>query len=150
MSNTMRVGIAVALLVVVGVVIAMKSDKGGQAAGPQVPTAASGPADQGREAALPRLVDLGAKSCVPCKVMAPILEELGQDYAGRFDAEFIDVGEDRAAAGRYGIKLIPTQIFFGASGEELFRHEGFMSKEDILAKWDELGIEFGEAAGQKR
>ncbi len=41
----------------------------------------------------------------------------------------------------YGIKLIPTQIFFAADGTELFRHEGFFATEDILAKWRELGVD---------
>jgi len=89
---------------------------------------------------LPRLVDLGADKCIPCKMMAPILEELKTEYAGRKDVEFIDVWENPDAGKKYGIKLIPTQIFYDGSGKELFRHEGFMAKEDILKKWRELGI----------
>ena len=89
---------------------------------------------------LPRLVDLGAKSCVPCKMMAPILEELSKEYAGKLRVEVIDVWEDRSAGDQYGIRVIPTQIFFDPSGKELFRHQGFMSKEDILSKWRELGF----------
>ena len=89
---------------------------------------------------LPRLVDLGAKTCVPCKMMAPILEELRNEYKGKLQVEFIDVWENQSAGGQYGIRVIPTQIFFDPSGKELFRHVGFMSKEDILAKWKELGF----------
>jgi len=89
---------------------------------------------------LPRLVDLGAGKCIPCKAMKPILEELAVRYAARFKTEFIDVREQADEAAKYGIKLIPTQIFFDAAGKELFRHEGFFSKEDILAKWKELGV----------
>ncbi len=91
--------------------------------------------------ALPRLVDLGAKKCIPCKLMAPILEELKTEYAETFDVEFIAVWENPEAGREYGIRLIPTQIFYDSSGKELFRHEGFFSKEDILAKWKELGVE---------
>jgi len=90
--------------------------------------------------ALPRLLDLGADKCVPCKMMAPILEELKGTYAGTLTVEFIDVWKDPAAAQAYRIKVIPTQIFFSADGTELFRHEGFYSREDILAKWRELGL----------
>jgi thioredoxin 1 len=61
---------------------------------------------------------------------------------------FIDVWENPKAGDPYGIKLIPTQIFLDAKGKELFRHEGFFSKEDILAKWKELGIEFGDGGGK--
>jgi len=90
--------------------------------------------------ALPRLLDLGADKCVPCKMMAPILEELKEDYVGTLAVEFIDVWKDPAAARPYGIKVIPTQIFFSPDGTELFRHEGFFSREDILAKWRELDV----------
>ena len=89
---------------------------------------------------LPRLIDLGAKTCIPCKMMAPILEELRNEYKGKLQVEFIDVWEDRSAGDQYVIRVIPTQIFFDPSGKELFRHVGFISKEDILAKWKELGF----------
>lgn len=90
--------------------------------------------------ALPRLLDLGADKCVPCKMMAPILEEMKLTYEGILTVEFIDVWKDPTAATPYGIRVIPTQIFFSAEGTELFRHEGFISREDILAKWRELGV----------
>ena len=90
---------------------------------------------------LPRLIELGSKSCVPCQMMAPILEDLRNEYKGKLQVEFIDVWEDRSAGDQYRIRVIPTQIFFDPSGEELFRHEGFMSKEDILSKWQELGFD---------
>jgi thioredoxin 1 len=92
-------------------------------------------------AKLPKLVDLGADKCIPCKAMAPILAELKTNYAGRMDVEFIDVWKYPDAGKKYKIKLIPTQIFFDASGKERFRHEGFFGKEDILAKWKELGVD---------
>ena len=67
--------------------------------------------------------------------------ELKRDYAGRFEVEFIDVWKDRGAGQKYGVRMIPTQIFFDSEGNELFRHEGFFAKEDILAKWKEFGVE---------
>ena len=88
---------------------------------------------------LPRLVDLGADKCIPCKMMAPILDELKATYAGKLEVEFIDVWKNEAAGPEYGVRMIPTQIFYSADGEELFRHEGFFSREEILAKWKELG-----------
>ena len=102
---------------------------------------ASGPG-----AEVPRLVDLGAGKCIPCRKMAPILEELKKEYAGRMDVEFIDVWKNPEAGKAYKIKLIPTQIFFDASGNERFRHEGFFGKEEILAKWKELGVELKSGA----
>lgn len=97
-------------------------------------------------AGLPRLVDLGSVSCIPCKMMAPILEDMKKEFAGRLSVEFIDVAVDRAAAAQYGIKLIPTQVFFDASGKEVFRHEGFFSREDILAAFREKGVALGDKA----
>lgn len=94
------------------------------------------------ESTLPRLVDLGADKCVPCKLMAPILEDLKQNLAGQLDVEFIDVWKNRERAKEFGIRMIPTQIFYGSDGKELFRHQGFYSKDDILAKWRELGFVF--------
>ena len=98
-------------------------------------------AGQQSVAALPRLVDLGADKCVPCKMMAPILAELKTEFAGQFVVEFIDVWKNEGAGAKYGIRVIPTQVFFAADGTELFRHEGFYGREDILAKWRHLGIE---------
>jgi len=103
--------------------------------------ATSGPAVQ--EKPIPRLVDLGAGKCIPCKMMAPILSELKSNYVGRLDVQFIDVWEDPTQSEKYGIKIIPTQIFYDPAGKELFRHEGFFSKEDILGKWKEFGVDLG-------
>jgi len=89
---------------------------------------------------LPKLLDLGATKCIPCKKMAPILEELKKTYAGKLEVEFIDVWQNPDAGKQYSVQLIPTQIFYDAAGKELFRHEGFFGREDILAKWQELGV----------
>ncbi len=90
--------------------------------------------------ALPKLVDLGAGKCIPCKAMMPIIEDLKKNYEGKLIVEFIDVWKNPDAGKPYKINLIPTQIFYSADGKELFRHEGFFGKDDILAKWKELGV----------
>ncbi len=92
---------------------------------------------------LPKMVDLGADKCVPCKAMAPILVELGEEYKGKVEVEFIDVWKDPAPGKEAGIRMIPTQIFYDSTGTERFRHEGFYSKDNILSKWKELGFELG-------
>jgi len=73
-------------------------------------------------------------------MMAPILEELARDYQGKLTVEFIDISEDRKAAQRYKVRVIPTQIFYDRSGKEFYRHMGFFSKEDILATFRAHGI----------
>ena len=93
---------------------------------------------------LPRLLDLGATKCIPCKMMAPILEGLKKEYKSRLEVVFIDVWENPDEAKKSGIRVIPTQIFYDASGKELYRHEGFFSKEDIIGKWKEFGVDLSE------
>ena len=102
------------------------------------------------QTALPLLIDLGAGKCVPCRLMAPILAELEKDYAGQLEVMFIDVLKNRAEGERYGVLVIPTQIFYDATGKERFRHEGFMAKKDILAKWEELGVELRVPPAEKK
>lgn len=86
------------------------------------------------------LVDLGATTCIPCKLMAPILDELKQEYKGRAEVIFIDVWEDanKEKARAFKISSIPTQVFFDKNGAEVFRHMGFLDKKSITAKLEEL------------
>ncbi len=97
---------------------------------------------------LPRLLDIGSKTCIPCKMMEPVLDELRKEYASTMRVDFVDVGivDNVAVAKRHKVDVIPTQIFFDAAGTELWRHEGFISKADILAKWLELGFPMQAAA----
>ena len=89
--------------------------------------------------ALPRMVDLGADKCIPCKKMAPILAELKIEYAGKAIVEFIDVWKNPEAGKRYDFRVIPTQVFFDRDGREVWRHEGFLPKDEIIIKLKELG-----------
>ena len=86
------------------------------------------------------MVDLGAKSCIPCKMMAPIMEELEKEYKDRAAIVFIDVWVNPKAASKYGIQVIPTQIFYNAEGKEMSRHQGFMYKAAIVAELEKLGV----------
>ena len=80
-------------------------------------------------------------------MMAPVLEGLKKEYAERMQVDFIDVWQNPGAGKQYSIQMIPTQIFYDAAGKELFRHEGFFAKDDILAKWKELGVDLSEKKG---
>ncbi len=86
------------------------------------------------------MVDLGADKCVPCKMMAPIMEKMGKKYIGKAVIHFYDVWKDREPAVRFGIRAIPTQIFFNSEGREVYRHEGFMSEADIVSQLSKMGI----------
>jgi thiol-disulfide isomerase/thioredoxin len=97
---------------------------------------------------LPVMIDLGSDQCIPCKMMAPILEELKTEYAEKLSVHFLDVRKLPALSKLYNIKLIPTQIFYDASGKEIFRHEGFYAKDGIIAKWKEFGVDLAGPAAQ--
>jgi len=87
------------------------------------------------------MVDLGAKKCIPCKMMAPILEELTKEYQGRAAVLFIDVWENPDAGQKFNLRSIPTQIFYDAQGKEISRHEGFMDKAAIVAVLRQQGVQ---------
>jgi thioredoxin 1 len=89
---------------------------------------------------MPMLVDLGKGTCIPCKKMKPILEELEAEYKGRVIVKIIDLRYEPREADKYKIRLIPTQIFFDVEGKEIYRHEGFLDKPAIKAKFAEMGV----------
>ena len=152
MNKAMKIVIVVALVVLVGTVFALKQRNKYFSSEPFA-AVSSNPAtiteskpqnlENTTTAKLPRFVDLGADKCIPCKMMAPILEELKTKYNGKLQVDFIDVWKNPGEAPKYKISVIPTQIFYDSSGRELFRHEGFFAKEDIIAKWKEFGVDLG-------
>ena len=129
MKTIYRAGVVLALAGAIAAVLVIKQrDTDHTAALPATTTA------------LPRLVDLGAGKCASCKMMTPVLEALKREFADQFSVTFIDVWEQPEAAEEYGIRMIPTQIFYDAAGNELYRHEGFISREDILEVWQKHGV----------
>jgi len=90
---------------------------------------------------LPKLLDFGAGKCIPCKAMAPILKELTEEYKGRVVIKIIEVYEERELTQTNRIRLIPTQIFFDSKNQEIYRHEGFMDKEQIKKVFERMGVQ---------
>lgn len=88
------------------------------------------------------MVDIGAKKCIPCKMMASVMEELEKEYGstGKAAIIFIDVWENPNEGRKFGIKSIPTQIFYDKEGKEVYRHEGFMFKNSIISMLEKLGV----------
>ncbi len=86
------------------------------------------------------LLDLGSDQCVPCKLMAPILKKVEQDYRDRAAVIVIDIHRYPEQARRFGIRVIPTQIFFDKNGKEVFRHMGFMSEKAIVEQLAKMGV----------
>lgn len=93
-----------------------------------------------RPKVLPRMLELGSVNCIPCKMMVPVMDALRQEYGDKLKVEFVDIMQDQAVAEKYRIQSIPTQILFDREGQEVFRHLGFWPKEEIVAKFKELGL----------
>ncbi len=91
------------------------------------------------------MIDLGSKKCIPCKMMAPILEKMEKNYKGKAAIIFIDVWKNRDQAERFGIRAIPTQIFFDKDGKEVHRHVGFMNENAIIEQLKNMGVTMLEA-----
>jgi thioredoxin 1 len=106
----------------------------------ELPSASALAVNQALSSGRPTVIDLGARTCVPCKKMAPILESLSSEYRGKAGVLFIDVHDDQAAAKRFRVQMIPTQIFFDAKGKEVSRHMGFMDKEALLKGLKAAGL----------
>ena len=88
----------------------------------------------------PTVAEFGAATCVPCKAMKPVLEEIVAEYGDKLNLSFIDVRNHTNLTTKYKISLIPTQVFFDSGGQEVTRHVGFWPKEDVLAHLQELGL----------
>ena len=78
-------------------------------------------------------VELGSVNCIPCKMMQPVMKNIEKNYGNQVKVIFYDVWtqEQRPYAEKYGIKLIPTQVFLDVNGKEFHRHEGFYPEEEI-------------------
>ena len=85
-------------------------------------------------------IELGADRCIPCKAMQPIMKEIAAEYKGKVQVVFYDVWKDPEPGRKYGIQLIPTQVFIDRKGKEVFRHVGLFPKDEILKMFAEKGI----------
>jgi thioredoxin 1 len=98
----------------------------------------SNPLQAALQTGKPVVADFGKGTCVPCKMMAPILEDLKQEYKGKAEVIFIDIREYPSLTREVGIRVIPTQIFYSSSGKEIKRHTGFMDKSALVQEIDTL------------
>ncbi len=134
---------------VVGFIVVHKVGSGALAPGPETvqieghcecedvppPPQSAGPAPQvPTGSGLPCLVELGGEDREACKAMAPVLAEVAETLAGQVDVVKIDTDLYRQEAIRWQLRLIPTQILLDADGEILWRHEGHIPADELLAE----------------
>lgn len=99
------------------------------------------PLNKALKSGKPVVADFGRGTCVPCKMMEPILKKLQKDYEGKASILILDVGEYASLSRKYGVRMIPTQIFFDANGKEVHRHQGFMPEDNLIAQLRKMGVE---------
>lgn len=86
-------------------------------------------------------VELGSLNCIPCKMMKPVMEAVQKEYGDKIEVIFYDVNKNRQKSTEYKIRVIPTQVFLDAKGEEFYRHEGFFPQEELMKIVDkQMGI----------
>lgn len=152
MNTPWKLAVVGVVLLAVGGALALKtSEEQGPVPRSEIPYDASAPVPvepvpesyEASEPGLPRLVALGAGSCIPCRAMAPIRAELRREYAGRLEVDFYDVWKDREAGFHFGVQVIPTLIYYDAAGRELGRQQGYLPKDVILTSMENLGMRPG-------
>ena len=142
MKNSSKIAIVVFLAVAVAATFALRGGRRGEyVAAPAPAKPAAIPAPRVVAAAVkPRLLELGSMRCQACLEMAKVLDALRASQGAKLQVDFIDVFEQPEAAVRHKISLIPTQILYDVAGKEIFRHTGYFSHDDILAKFRDLGV----------
>jgi thioredoxin 1 len=86
------------------------------------------------------MLELGSVGCIQCESMRPVMAKLSDTYKGKLDVIFVDVKRDHETARRFGVYVIPMQVFLDRQGKEFHRHLGFYSYEEIVPVLKKAGI----------
>jgi thioredoxin 1 len=86
------------------------------------------------------MLELGSIGCISCEQMKPVMARLSDVYKGKLEVIFIDVKKDYDAARRFGVYMIPVQVFLDKNGKEFHRHIGFYPYEEIAPILSKAGI----------
>ncbi len=86
------------------------------------------------------MLELGSVGCIPCEQMKPVMRKLSANYKGKLEVIFVDIRRDGATARRFGVYVIPTQIFLDKNGKEFHRHVGYYPYEEIAPVLKKAGL----------
>lgn len=87
-----------------------------------------------------KMINFIEENCYACVKMEGLMKEIISEYEGVAEIAEVDVMENSELANKYNIMYTPTQIFFDEDGNEIYRHEGFIGKKDLVKKFAELGV----------
>ncbi len=90
--------------------------------------------------AKPALYEFGAGYCASCKDMEKIIAALKTSYSDQVEFRMVYVDKEKPLFEQYKVMLIPTQVFLDASGKEVDRHIGALTKEEVLKKLQDLKL----------
>jgi len=86
------------------------------------------------------MLELGSVGCIPCEQMKPVMQKLRETYTDKLEVIFIDVRQDNKTGRRFGVFVIPVQVFLDKNGKEFHRHMGFYPYEEIVLMLKKAGI----------
>jgi thioredoxin 1 len=102
-----------------------------------LPDAVAAPLKPGQKVTF---IELGSDGCKPCEAMKPVMRALRDRHPEQVQVVFHDVRKDPSQAGRYRIRLIPTQVFLLPDGTEFFRHEGYLPESRVMEVLRRMGV----------
>jgi cytochrome c-type biogenesis protein len=137
-SRIYKVGVLTAVGLAVVAILCLRHHGNGREFHPERRRVNADPLERLFETGKPVMADFGRGTCIPCRMMMPIVEELSREFKGKAEVLVIDVGDHPELSKRYGIRLIPTQIFFDGAGREVWRHAGFLPKAGCRRRLAEL------------
>lgn len=86
------------------------------------------------------MLEIGSVGCIPCDKMKVVMDKLRTEYKDKLEVLFIDVKKDKENMRRFGVTMIPTQVFLDKTGKEFHRHIGYYPFEDIVPQLKKQGI----------
>ena len=86
------------------------------------------------------MIEIGSVGCIPCDKMKIVMDKLRTDYKDKLEVIFIDVRHDRENTRRFGVTMIPTQVFLDKNGKEFHRHIGFYAFDEITPVLKQAGL----------
>ncbi len=86
------------------------------------------------------MLELGSVGCIPCEQMKPVMDKLRSGYKDKLEVYFVDLRKDNATGRRFGVYVIPTQVFLDQNGKEFHRHVGFYAYDEITPVLKKAGL----------